>query len=135
LELVLQNTAGDCSRLRPALEEFALRHSISTTSVLNAADLALEEAVTNIIDYAYDDPATHEIRVRFSIEGDKLCLEIEDDGRPFNPLAQPPVDISLPPEERSVGGLGIHLIRRFIDEVDYRRDAGRNVLRMRKALR
>jgi anti-sigma regulatory factor (Ser/Thr protein kinase) len=131
LELILQNRTEEKERLRPALEEFARRHRLPP-AVLQAADVALEEHVTNVIAYAYKDVAPHEIRIRLALENQSLQIEIEDDGRPYDPLSRPPVDTSVPLEEKPIGGLGIHLIRSLMDEVDYRREAGKNILRMTK---
>ena len=118
-------------RLWPALEEFARQHHL-TPPALQAADLALEEHVTNVISYAYDDGALHEIRIRLTLENQRIQIEVEDDGRAYDPLSRPPVDTSVPLEEKPTGGLGVHLIRTLMDEVEYQRVGGKNVLHMRK---
>lgn len=133
VEIVLQNLRGEKKRLLQALETFAAEHGLPA-KVRQAADLALEEHVTNVLNYAYADSAPHEIRVRLSCDEHTLHVEVEDDGRAFNPLQVPPVDTSIPLEERPLGGLGIHLMREFMDGLDYRREAGRNVLHMTKHL-
>jgi anti-sigma regulatory factor (Ser/Thr protein kinase) len=133
LEIVLTNRPEEKRRLHQALESFAAEHCLPA-KVLQAADLALEEHVTNVFKHAYTDTAPHEIRVRLSRGGGALHVEVEDDGRAFNPLEAPPVDTSIPLEERPIGGLGIHLMRRFMDELDYRREGSRNILRMTKRL-
>ena len=133
MEIVLKNQPAEKQRLLEALEAFALEHHLSDKAV-QAADLALEEHLTNVLNYSFADDATHEIRVRFNCEGNSLQIEVEDDGRPFNPLEKPPVDVSMPLEQRPVGGLGIHLMRQFMDALDYRREGGSNILRMTKRL-
>jgi len=133
LELILQNKREETQRLRPALEEFARQNHLAP-AVLQAADLALEELVTNVISYAYEDAAPHEIRIRLTLDAPHLQIEVEDDGRPYDPLSRPPVDTSVPLEDKRIGGLGIHLVRSFMDDVDYRREAGKNILRMRKRI-
>jgi anti-sigma regulatory factor (Ser/Thr protein kinase) len=133
LEIVLTNRPEEQPRLLRALEAFAAEHRLPA-KVLQAADLALEEHVTNVLKYAYVDTAPHEIRVCLSCDGGALYVEVADDGRAFNPLEVPPVDTSIPLEERPIGGLGIHLMRRFMDTLDYRRESGRNILRMTKRL-
>ena len=133
VEIVLQNRPEERSRLLKALETFADEHQFSA-KVRHAADLALEEHLTNVLKYAYADTALHEIRVRLSCDNRALHVEVEDDGRAFNPLELPPVDTSIPLEERPIGGLGIQLMRQFMDALDYRREAGRNILRMTKRL-
>jgi serine/threonine-protein kinase RsbW len=61
-------------------------------------------------------------------------VQIKDDGKPFNPLIAPDPDIKVPIEERKIGGLGIYLVRRLMDELDYTQDSGENVLVMKKHL-
>ncbi len=115
-----------------ALERFAREHRLPK-EVVNAADLALEEHLTNLISYGFEDNQAHEIKVRFSVGAD-LILEVEDDGRAFNPLKWPEPDTSLPLERRPIGGLGIHLMRRFMDDLEYHSEGGKNRLCMRKHL-
>jgi len=133
VEFCLQNTPADLGRLLPALEAFAREHPLPAP-VFNAADLALEEHVSNVVSYAYEDRTAHEILIRLSVVDQHLEIEVEDDGRPFNPLSQPPVDVTLPLEDKPIGGLGVHLIRTLMDVVEYRRVAGHNILRMRKRM-
>ena len=133
MEIVLKNRPEEKPRLLQALEVFAAEHRLPAKA-RQAADLALEEHVTNVLKYAYSDTALHEIRVRLSCDERALHVEVEDDGRAFNPLEVPPVDTSVPLEQRSLGGLGVHLMRQFMDALDYRREGGRNILRMSKRL-
>jgi anti-sigma regulatory factor (Ser/Thr protein kinase) len=134
VEIVLMNQPGWRAELLAALDDFARQHRLAE-SVRQAADLSLEEHLTNILRYGYSDAERHEIRVRFELEEGCLAIEIEDDGQAFDPLAVPEPDTTAPLEGRPVGGLGIHLIRRFMDEVQYRREADRNILHLRKRLR
>lgn len=91
--------------------------------------LALEEAFVNICSYAYPEgPGTAEITC--ASDGDAFVLDIADRGRSFDVLSLPEPDTTGDLMHRAVGGLGIHFIRRFSDSVSYRRDNGRNVLRM-----
>ena len=131
MELILQNRPEEKQRLLSALEEFSQEHHLPA-AVVQAVDLALEEHVTNVMAYAYEDAAPHDIRIRLRVENQSLQIEVEDDGVAYNPLSRPPVDTSVPLEEKPIGGLGVHLIRSLMDEVDYRREAGKNVLRMMK---
>jgi len=132
LQLVLKNQPGERQKVARALEEFGRDHNLPA-NVVNAADLALEEHLTNLMSYGFPDNREHEIKVRFTLASD-FIIEIEDDGPPFNPLQLPPVDTSVALEQRPIGGLGIHLIRRFMDGIEYHSEGGRNVLRMRKRL-
>jgi anti-sigma regulatory factor (Ser/Thr protein kinase) len=133
LEIVLTNRPDQQKRLLQALKGFAAEHRLPV-KVLQAADLALEEHLTNVLKYAYSDDALHEIRVRLSCDEQALHVEVEDDGRAFNPLEVPPAETSVPLEQRPVGGLGIHLMRKLMDALDYSREGDRNILRMAKRL-
>jgi anti-sigma regulatory factor (Ser/Thr protein kinase) len=131
VQVSLTNQPGEKQKLLQALQEFARDHRL-TKKVLQAADLALEEHLTNVMKYGYDDAQVHEILVRLEMVNGEFQIEVEDDGKAFNPLDYPGPDLNLPLSERPIGGLGIHLIRKFMDELAYRREGGRNVLQMRK---
>ena len=133
MEIVLTNQLGEQQRFLSALETFAREHHLSD-SVRQAADVALEEHLTNVRRYGYDDALRHEITVLLEIEGEFLAVQVKDDGRPFDPMQKPNVDTSVPLEQKPMGGLGIHLIREFMDQVQYRREGNKNILIMRKRL-
>lgn len=97
---------------------------------LAALDLVVEEAVVNVISYAYPDgPGTVEIVCR--TEGEAFVVAIVDTGIPFDPTAAPSPDTTLPLEERTIGGLGLLLIRRSCDGISWQREGGRNILSCR----
>lgn len=97
--------------------------------------LALEEAVSNTIKYGYKDQDIHTIHVRVGIENQELHLEIEDDGKAFNPLEAPTPNLSLPVEQKPIGSLGIYLMRSVMDRVDYERSGTKNILRLIKTFK
>ncbi len=121
-----KNNLSELERLNLVLAEFGERYHLPSKVLFNL-NLALEEILTNIISYGYDNREEHEIIVRLSLEQGELTAEVEDDGRPFNPLEAPEPDLNKSLEERSVGGLGIHLVRKLMDELEYRRQEGRNL--------
>ena len=131
VELVLKNTPEAKERVAPALEEFAREHQIPR-QVIHAVDLSLEEHLTNILNYAYTDGSSHLIVVRLELHQNWLTIQVEDDGIPFDPLKRPLPDTSVPLEQKPVGGLGIYMIRKLMDEVAYARDKQKNILRLRK---
>jgi serine/threonine-protein kinase RsbW len=92
-------------------------------------ELAVEEAVVNICLYAYEIPPG-ELLVRISPGEKRFVVELVDEGVPFDPLAVEEPDLRAAAAERAVGGLGIFLVRRVMDEVAYSRDDTRNVLRL-----
>jgi len=99
-----------------------------------AIELVLEELIANVISYAYDDAKTHEVGVRVALEQGYGVVQIEDDGRPFDPRDVPEADVREPLEDRAVGGLGLHLVRRMVESMDYRRAGGKNCVEVRIAL-
>lgn len=131
MEVLLLNQPTELSRLHDRVSAFAREHRISE-KVVAAMELALEEHVTNILHYAYADTNPHWIRVRLDSNPPWLEVLVEDDGKAFDPSAHPPVDTTVPLEYKPVGGLGIHMMRQSTDEMTYRREAGKNVLTLRK---
>ena len=131
VQVALINQPAEKQKMLQALQAFARDHRLPQ-KVLQAADLALEEHLTNVMKYGFDDAQPREILVRLEIIDGEFQIEVEDDGKPFNPLEHPEPDLNLPLSERPLGGLGIHLIRKFMDELGYRREGGRNVFQMRK---
>ena len=132
--LQLKNDLAELDRVREAVTEFAGRHDVPAEPLFHL-NLALEEVLTNVISYGYDDSGEHELIVRLGFQQGELWAEVEDDARPFNPLETPPVDVQMPLEERSIGGLGIHLVRSLMDELEYRREEGKNLFRMKKRIK
>jgi anti-sigma regulatory factor (Ser/Thr protein kinase) len=131
MQITLANRAAEIGRLQDEFEAFARHHKVPDSAV-HAVQLALEELLTNILHYAYEDAGDHSISIRLDCEGDALRIEVEDDGRAFDLTSHPPPDLSLPLADRPIGGLGIHMIRRSLDQVDYRRAGGRNIVTLRK---
>ncbi len=98
-------------------------------------NLALEEIATNIIDYGYKGKDDYDIVIRFTLEKHKLRIQIKDGAKEFNPLdMKTPDDLGKPLEERSVGGLGIHLVKKFTDNFSYRRSNNKNIVTLTKSL-
>ncbi|HPT04027.1 MAG TPA: ATP-binding protein, partial [Bacteroidales bacterium] len=95
-------------------------------------NLVLEELITNIIFYGYDDKNEHLIYIRLYKKDNEIEIQIEDDGKEFNPLlvAEPDIDESI--ENRKIGGLGIHFVRKIMDSMNYRRSDGKNILTLTK---
>ena len=121
----IRNDAAELVRLETRLRPLAQQNRL-TEAEESTLKLVLEELVTNVISYAHDDDADHEICVRVSIAQDQIRVEVEDDGRPFDPMGAPPLDTTAPLDQRRIGGAGIHLVRSFADDVHYRRRGGRN---------
>ena len=99
---------------------------------LSGLNLALEEAATNVIMYAYPDGAYGSVELSCVKDGGALRFTLTDTGKPFDPTARPEVDINAGVEERAIGGLGIHLVKNIMDSVSYSREDGKNILTMIK---
>jgi sigma-B regulation protein RsbU (phosphoserine phosphatase) len=127
LSVLLKNDLSELQRMNQIVTEFAERHGLASELVFRLT-LVLEEVVTNVISYGYEDSSEHEISVRLSWKDPHIEIEIKDDGRPFNPLEAPPPDMGKPLAEKQVGGLGIHLVREMMDELEYRRENDKNLL-------
>lgn len=96
-------------------------------------NLAAEEAVVNVMNYAYAPGTEGTVEVIAKASDDGIILVIEDSGTPFDPTAKADADTTLEAEERPIGGLGIHLVRKLMDSISYKRsDDGRNILTITK---
>ncbi len=131
--LRLHNDVRELGRAASELAHFAAAHGLGERDVFEIT-LALDEVLTNVIWYAFKDDREHEIVVRLGVDGGDVVVQVEDDGTAFDPLAADEVggELGRPVHERRVGGLGIHLVRRTMNGLAYRREMGMNVLTMRR---
>ena len=97
-------------------------------------NLAMEEAVVNVMDYAYPAGTVGDVTIEAASDDDQLQFTIIDSGTPFDPTAKEEVDTTLSAEERPIGGLGIHLVRQLMDSINYERIDGKNILTLRKKI-
>ena len=129
IELSLANDSADLARVLDEVDEHLAPLPVSAKRKY-AVRLALDELLSNVIRYAYDDDARHRIDLKLET-GVPFALTIEDDGKPFDPLADaPPPVLDGPVEDRPIGGLGLHILKKMGLRLAYRREAGRNVLRV-----
>ncbi|MFP4154482.1 MAG: ATP-binding protein [Halothiobacillaceae bacterium] len=129
LDLHLAPRTDELPRLAEALEALARSHELPAPLTMQL-NLALDELLTNIATHGQthpEQPAT-EVLVRLRIEGNRLHVSIIDDGPPFDPREIPPPDLDADVEDRQIGGLGLHLVRHFTDEMHYRRRDRHNEL-------
>ena len=115
------------------VEEIGNELSLAPDVVFNL-NLVLEEAVVNIINYAYPKEEHQSIYLSATLHEGSIILVLTDTGVEFDPTMAPEADITLSAEERPIGGLGIFLIRQIMNEVRYDRIDGKNVLTMEKKL-
>lgn len=130
---VIENRIGELSALAEKIDDLAEKWELSQALAMNI-NLVIEEALSNIIFYAFADNDKHEIKISVSLNNNMLIIKITDNGIPFNPLLQELPDINLPAEERPVGGLGIFLISQIMDEMHYARQKNQNILTLNKSI-
>lgn len=131
--LILHNDIRQISELAGFLNGIAAVAKLDS-ALTNSLNLALEEAVSNVIMYAYPAGQDGTVDIGVLIRRDSLQFSIVDSGKPFDPTAAPDADVSLGVEDRPIGGLGIFLVRQIMDSVRYERLDARNILTMTKNL-
>ena len=131
--IILANDISEIARLNEFVEEIGNEVSLSPEVVFNLT-LVLEEAVVNIINYAYPKEDHESIYLSAKLHNDSIMLVLTDTGKEFDPTMAPEADITLSADERPIGGLGIFLIRQIMNEVKYERIEGKNVLTLEKKL-
>jgi len=129
--IVVRNDLAELERMNRAIEKFGSRVGLGPKMIFEL-NLAVSEIVTNVISYGYDDGREHEIIVRLVAHTGEVVVEVEDDGRPFDPLSVAEPVLDAPLEERPIGGLGMHLVRKTTDGLEYHRRQDKNVLVLRK---
>lgn len=124
---------GKVATVGAAFAEFAEAQALPTP-VRRSLHVALDELLHNTIVYGFTGREGGELGIEVELGGDRVTVILTDDGTPFDPLALPPPDAARSVAEQRIGGLGIHLVRRMMDEVSYQRRAGRNVVVLVKLL-
>lgn len=123
----IKNHINSLSTVANYFESLSEEYSIPMP-ITHKMNIALDDLLNNIISYGYDDDKEHIIELQFEYSKHRLSVIISDDGIPFNPFEEKPVDTSLSIEEREIGGLGIHLVREMVDHYSYSRKVNRNVV-------
>ena len=132
-KLVIKNDISEISKLATFVEELSEEFNLTPELNFNL-NLVLEEAISNVILYAYGKEEQKEISLVAYLSDNNLVFVLTDSGMEFDPTKVPDADVTLSAEEREIGGLGIYLIRQIMNTVEYQRIDGKNVLTMRKEL-
>ena len=140
-QLILDNDVRQVTQLGQFLKSLSSRIGLEKSLAANLR-LAIEEAVVNVMQYAYPKGAKEKVKLEADVlehesatdkaNKDLLCIIISDEGVPFDPTEMPEADTSLSAEERPIGGLGIFLMRELMDSINYERSDGRNTLTLKK---
>jgi len=119
----------------PRLHRFVqavCEHARLDDALSMSVNLALEEAVSNVLLYAYPSGADPQADVDAVVLDDRIDFTVSDAGTPFDPTSVPDPDLTADLKDRPIGGLGIYLVRRIMDQVTYSRTGGKNILKMTK---
>jgi sigma-B regulation protein RsbU (phosphoserine phosphatase) len=127
--LTLKNDIRQISRLAGFVDGFLAENHLES-GLSTKINLALEEAVTNVVMYAYPPGTEGKMDLDAVREDSKLKFTLTDSGKAFDPTSAPKADLTTSVENRPVGGLGIHLVRTIMDRVSYRRADDKNILTM-----
>lgn len=126
-KIILNNDLTELSVLNEKLELFCSETNINGKALYNL-NLILDELVTNIISYGYNDNENHEICIDLDFDNNTLNIEIIDDGKEFNPLNSKEPDKTEPIENRKIGGLGIYFVKKIVNDISYKRENDKNHL-------
>ena len=131
--LSIKNDVHEVIRLNDFQKSFYGKMNLET-SLAHQLQLSVEEAVVNVIDYAYPIGTDGDITIKMMSDGQSLKVIITDSGVVFDPTMTDKADITLSAEDRKIGGLGIHLVRELMDSINYEREDGNNILTLIKYL-
>lgn len=134
MQISYQNDLSELARLAADLEAFCQQQGLGD-GIAHAFNLCLDELMTNIINYGFEDGGPHQIHLEMERKGDEVVATLRDSGKAFNPLndaAEPDLQADL--EDREIGGLGVFFVKQMMDAIDYRRDGNQNVLTLKKRI-
>ena len=128
-KLVMRNNIADLALMVEFIDALCEEYQLPMNANFNL-NLALEETVSNVMKYAYPENEEHDIILSVNKKDNTIFFELRDEGKVFDPTMVEDVDVTLPAEERPIGGLGIFLTRKMMKSVEYRRENDMNVLVM-----
>ncbi len=131
--ITLTNNVQDVPLLATFVEEVCEQAGFDA-SVTMQMNLAMEEAVVNVMNYAYPSGTQGDIMIDALMGNGKLQFVISDKGTPFDPTAEADADTTLSAEERPIGGLGIFLVRQLMDDINYEYKDDKNILTLSKEM-
>ena len=128
----IENDLSDIAKVDEMLDEFAEQFGIPP-AIAVTFHVIFDDLLNNVISYGFNDGQRHFIDISLELAANSLIVSIADDGMPFNPLDETAPDTKLSIEDRQIGGLGIHLAIKMVDDVRYQRTADKNVLTLTKS--
>ncbi|MEE8336066.1 MAG: SpoIIE family protein phosphatase, partial [Candidatus Neomarinimicrobiota bacterium] len=132
--LKIINNLSEIEGLINSFNEFAIQNKMSEKDMAQI-DITLDDLSNNIISYGFEDKNTHDINFNGELSGNRLIINIDDEGKEFNLLNLEEPSTTQTVEEREIGGLGIHLVKSIMDEVKYKRSKGANKITIIKVVK
>ena len=127
----LKNDLSELETLCQHLNKFGQDAALSEACITDI-NICLDELFTNIVSYGFEDNLEHITRFTMNLDNNVLTLIIEDEGIPFNPLEKKDPEIPVDLIDVRIGGLGIHIVRKLMDDIRYERKRGKNKLTLKK---
>lgn len=129
----LKNALTELDKLFQQIDRFGKSVGLPKKQIFQI-NLALDELFTNIVSYGFPDGNEHWINFKLSFDNDTVLICIEDKGVPFDPVAAP-TSSSVPPMEKcKIGGLGLHIVKKMMDDITYERKGDKNIITITKLL-
>jgi len=129
----LETTLTELDRLSGELERMGEVWDLAPAVILQL-NLALDELFTNVVDYGIEPGDRSQVDFTIQLRNNQLEIIICDEGKPFDPTISVDPDLTIPPMDKKIGGLGIFLVRQYTDSIDYRRDNGKNIITLTKTI-
>jgi len=129
----LKNKLSELKALSQHLIAFGRHIGLSQISI-SKINICLDELFTNTVLYGFKDDREHKIKFTLQADDNILIVGIEDDGVPFNPLEKKAIEFPADVMSAQIGGLGIHITRKLVDEMSYERKRGKNRLTIKKSI-
>ena len=133
LSFILKSDLSELKTLNRNLYNFGQIHGLPEI-LISKVNICLDELFTNIVTYGFEDDSEQTISLKICLNDDSLILNIEDNGLPFNPLTKKDSKLPADIDNAKIGGLGIHIVKKLMDDIWYERKRDKNKLTMIKKL-
>jgi serine/threonine-protein kinase RsbW len=125
VDLVIRNDLSEIAIVRDALDQLGGELEVPARALMQL-QVVLDELVSNVVKYSWPDGGDHELQVRITVNATGVSLDIFDDGQPFDPRGAPEPNAPIDGQRPRPGGVGIHMIKKLVDNLAYERIDGRN---------
>jgi serine/threonine-protein kinase RsbW len=129
--IIIKNDINELKKIFRFIERFGKANGLSV-NITSRLCVCADEIISNTIFHGYSDEFSHEIKAKLNVNNNRIVFQIEDDGVPFNLLNECTPDIYECAENRKIGGLGIHIVKNLMDQVDYKRENNKNIVTLSK---